>query len=223
MNLPSYALLAFFALALQYASVAKAQDVIWDFQDGTDQGWAGAFDDNDGDLDLPIVDVNGDGNLWLCISNTGAFADNAGITGDPSFLTAFYAAANDPTNYEVSWDYIIDTSAGTDGTFFELGNFFQSDAAGFPFVRGTNLELDGPALAGADIFTGTQSLQFPSGLTGNAETFARFGFTTNGDASDVTVYLDNIQIRSTATIPEPSSAAFIGFGLLGLTAIRRRK
>lgn len=221
-----YKLLAVVVMATQFAAVAKAQDsIIWDFQDGTDQGWSTAFGNNDSDLEHPIVDVNGDGNLWMQISTGGFFSDDAGFSGtnDPSFLAAFYGAVNDPSDYVVSFDYIIDTSAGSDGTFFQLGNFFQGGGGSFPFARGPNVELGETDLLGSDIFTGTHSFAIPDGLAGTDELFARFGFSTNGDASDVTISLDNIQIRSLSAVPEPASAGVIGFSLLGLAAIRRRR
>ena len=216
---------AVFVLAIQCATVSHAQGIVFDFQDGTDQGWAGAFDNSDVTAH-PIVDVNGDGNLWLEITNTGTFTQNAGFTqnNDPSlnFNTSFFAAVNNPTGYVVEYDYIIDTSAGTDGTFFQLSNSFQGGGPGFPIVSPTTVNLSGTDLAAADVFTGSVSIAIPPGIAGTDETFSRFIFRTNGNASDVTVFLDNISIVPVA-VPEPGSAAMIAMGILGFASIRRRQ
>ncbi len=224
-----YVLLAALTLVMQFAAVGHAQTISWDFQDGTDQGWSGPFSDADGDVSHVLTDVNGDGNLWLSFTNTGSFSDNAGFTqsNDPtsSFNAAFYAAVNNPTDYLVQYDYTIDTSAGTDGTFFQLTNFFQSGSPGFSFVRPSPnvVELGGADLAAADVFTGTASFVIPAGLTGSDEQFARFGFSTNGDASDVAIFVDNISISPVSAIPEPSALGFVSLGILGFASSRRRR
>ncbi len=200
-------LIAVLAFAIVGASVTHAQEILFDFQDGTDQGWSAAFADDDATLEHPIVDVNGDGNLWLQITSLGGFFDEAGFTQsnnpDVDFNIAFYAAVNNPTTYVVEFDYIIDTSATTDpGTFFQVSNFFQSGEPGFSFVRPSSatVELGMAELMAASVHTGTASFPITPGLTGSDEMFARFGFSTNGDAfGDVLVSLDNIRIGPAET------------------------
>lgn len=97
-------------------------------------------------------------------------------------------------------------------------------------MTGTGILSDG-------IITGSEILASQGGVSGNqtapgsnvyvnlafapGETFTAFEFRTTGVAFE----LDNIVIGLTSrgTIPEPSSIALLGLGLLGFAAVRRRK
>lgn len=103
--------------------------------------------------------------------------------------------------------------------------FYNGDT----LLAGTGLLSDG-ILTGAEILAaqgGTSGNQFQTGSNvyvnlefAPGETFTAFEFRTTGVAFE----LDNIVVGlTTRDIPEPSSVALLGLGLLGFAAVRRRK
>jgi hypothetical protein len=104
------------------------------------------------------------------------------------------------------------------------------------FYNGNTL-LTGAGLMSDGVITGQEILTSQGGQSGNqtasgsnvyvnlffspGETFTAFEFRTSGVAFE----LDNIVVGLTSRndIPEPSSIALLGLGLLGFAAVRRRK
>lgn len=204
-------------------SAASAQTLTFDFEDGTDQGFRPAFTDTD-TVDFPVDTI--DGSLRLGVQNDGDFQEGEFTAGGNTapLVAAIEAAVADPTNYQLSFDYYVDTSAtGTVGTFLQIGHYINEGDG--TYLQNANIfELGGDSLASGSVFSDTYSATFASlgytvagGLDGSANDFYRLGIIVNGDGNEV-VYFDNITI---APIPEPASLSLLGLG--GLALLRRRR
>jgi hypothetical protein len=207
---------------------ARAASVNFDFEDGTDQGFGLKFS-NDASASFPIVSVAG--SKRMAIARTGAFQEADHGDGSDPFLAAANAAAANPSGYVISYDWYIDTSAGNQGNFLQLGTYFNSGSGAytqdFPNA-GKDVELNGTQLASGAVFSGnvTETLTtkygaLAAGFTTPVQTFMRLGLIMNGDGA-ATVYFDNISIHP---IPEPASMALAGLMIpaLGFVARRRNK
>jgi hypothetical protein len=204
-----------FALAAAIAvlsglSQAHGQSVIFDFQDGTDQGFGGGFG-NDASMSFPIVNLGG--SLRMQVQRTGAFQEAGRQNqGTDAFLAAMNAAVLNPSGYVISYDWYVDTSLspGNYGTFLQLGTYINSGSGAytqdFPGT-GKDVELNGTQLASGQVFSGTVTETLTQkygtldpGFLG--QTFMRFGFIMNGNGADAKVYYDNVSVTP---IPEPAS------------------
>lgn len=215
------------AALLWCGATASAASVIFDFEDGTDQGFGNKFS-NDASADFPIVDIGGSKRMEVLRNGDFQEADR-GSSGDAGFL-ALDAAANDPSGYVISYDWYVDTSLspGNYGSFLQLGTYFNSGAGDyaqdFP-GSGKDVELDGTQLASGGVFSGTvtETLTEKYGALAPGflgQTFLRLGFIINGDGANATVYYDNITVRP---VPEPATLALLALVLPALAAVRRRK
>lgn len=218
------AALAAFALGGQ---AVWGQTVLFDFEDGTDQGFGAPFGD-DASETFPIVDIGGSMRMEVLRSGSFQEADRAG--GDDPFLAAFNAATANPSGYLISYDWYVDTSLapGGYGNFLQLGTYINSGdgayAQDFP-GSGKDVELDGVQLASGNVFSGTVTETLTEkygaldpGFLG--QTFMRLGLIVNGDGADATVYFDNISIRP---VPEPTAMILLGLALPGLGLLARRR
>jgi hypothetical protein len=213
---------------LLIASMARAQLVPnpITFEDLTDNGFGLKFS-NDASASFTIANVGGSNRML--VPRTGAFQEADTDTGNASsgFYQAMLAAANNPSGYNVSYDYYVDTSAfgAGAGTFFQLGMYTNGGSGAyhqdFP-GSGKELELNGTQLASGQVFQGHVTVNFAAaGLAlAPTETFFRLGFIENGDGANQAIYLDNINI---APVPEPSTFVLGGLAGLGLMVYRRRK
>lgn len=209
------------------ATNVSAQTAVFDFEDGTDQGFGTGFG-NDASASFPVVDIGGSKRMEIL--DTGSFQQAGRETGnpaDPQYIAMLAASANE-AGYKISYDWYIDTSLapGLYGNFLQLGTFVNTGSGyysqNFPGA-GKEVELNGAQLASGQLFSGTVSQTFaakgfdiPAG-----ETFFRLGLISNGDGTQAKIYFDNIRI---SPIPEPATTALAGLGLaaMALTARRRK-
>ena len=213
------------AALLLGAGRASAQSVVYDFQDGTDQGWGHKFSD-DASETFPIVNVGGSNRMQVLRNGDFQEADRStGNAADPMYQALLAASANE-AGYVISYDYLIDTSNfGTGaGSFLQVGTYVNTGSGYYAQNFGTpkELELNGGQLASGQVFSGTvtQTLAAKGMNIPAAETFFRLGLILNGDGANQAVYFDNITVRP---VPEPASLACLVLALPALAMRRRRR
>ncbi len=221
-------------LAVLCAKPVQA-DMIFDFENGTDEGFGRKFTNDGTSETFPIFNIGGSKRMQVL--RDGDFQEAERVTFNPSDsqYVAMSAASTDEANYVLSYDWYVDTSQfGTGaGTFLQLGTYVNTGngyyAQDFP-GSGKDVELNSTQLGSGGVYSGTVTETFsqkgfdlPDG-----QTFFRFGLILNGDGANQSVYYDNISIRSalappTAATPEPGTWAMMGIGLGFLGFIGRRK
>jgi hypothetical protein len=215
-------------VALLFGAIqANGQSITFDFQDGTDQGFGTGFG-NDASKTFPIVNIGG--SLRMGVTLGGFQVAGRQSQGSDLFLAAMNAATLNPSGYQISYDWYVDTSLspGNYGTFLQLGTFINSGSGAyvqdFP-GSGKDVELNGTQLASGQVFSGTVAETLTQkygaldpGFLG--QSFMRFGLLMNGDGPATTVYFDNISVTP---IPEPASLSLLGLAAPALWMIRRRR
>lgn len=203
------------------------QSVLFDFEDGTDQGFGAKFN-NDASESFPIVNIGG--SLRMGVLRNGDFQEADHGSGADPFLAAFNAATANPSGYAISYDWYVDTSLGGYGTYLQLGTYINAGQGSFPYVQdfpatGKDVELNGTQLASGQVFSGTisETLTTKYGALNAdflAAPFQRLGLIINGDGADAIVYFDNISI---SPIPEPTSLCLLILSAPALLMMRRRQ
>jgi hypothetical protein len=204
---------------------ARSQSITFNFEDLTDQGFGHKFS-NDASETFPIVSIGG--SLRMAVLRNGDFQEaDRGGSGD-AFFTAMNAAMLNPSSYNLSYDWYVDTTGGGHGTFLQLGTYINSGIGtyvqDFPGT-GKDVELNGTQLASGGVFSGTVSETITQkygvldpGFQG--QSFLRFGLIMNGDGALATVYYDNITLTP---VPEPASLSLLALSAPALWMIRRRR
>jgi hypothetical protein len=191
---------------------AQGQSVIFNFSDGTADGWV-----NSGFGNTPASTVsNIGGQNYLNISLGGyqvANVNSSTVSGAPAstFNSAFLAALQNPANYQVTYNYYINTATfTTSGTYLQLSSYVNT-GSGFYGSPGTpsayDPQFNGTQVASGSVFAGSVTIPFSaygSDASAATETYFRLGLIINGDGTGVTVNYTDISITP---VPEPSSMA----------------
>ena len=117
------------ALLLGSAS-AWGQSIVWDFEDGTDQGFGTGFG-GDASASFPIVNIGGSNRMEVL--DTASFQQAGREVTDPAGLLVLNAATAAPSLYTISYDWYVDTSLapGLYGTFLQLGTYLNAGSGSY--------------------------------------------------------------------------------------------
>jgi hypothetical protein len=220
-------LYSFAALAgLLFGVQAFGQSVVYNFSDGTSDGWASSG--FSGSPASSVSNILGNNYIFAPLGSSFQVANVS--SGDPTsaFYQAMQAAGANPSGYDISYNYYFDTSTfgPTPPSFLQLGTFVNGGNGQYfqDFSTPNEVQFNGSQLASGQVFQGT--VTFNMGTAGFAlnptNNFYRLGLIENGNngasASAIGVYLTDISITA---VPEPSVLCLFGLGATGLWMRRR--
>jgi hypothetical protein len=203
--------LATLAALVVGATQAQSQSVLYNFADGTADGWANA-----GFSSTPAATVvNASGTNYIQVPLGGFQVANVSHGADGSaFYLAMQAAAANPSGYDLSYNYYINTAGFTGATFLQVGTFVNTGSGYYAqdFTSPYELQLNGTQLASGQVFQGTVTVNMAAAgfAMPAADTFFRLGFIENGSGTGVAVDFTDISI---SPVPEPGSFALLGLAL----------
>ena len=206
---------------------AQGQSVLFNFSDNTADGWVnGGFSTSPAST---LVTIGGNNYISIPLGGFQVANVNSGtVSGTPAstFNAAMFAALNNPSGYDLSFNYYIDTSTfTTPGTFLQVGLFVNPGSGYYSQVYGSpnGLQLSGVQVASGSVFQGQVTIPMSAyAVDANAatETSFRLGIIENGDGTGVKVNFTDISI---APAPEPSTFALIGLGAAATMLMLRRR
>ena len=210
------------AVALVLGAIqAQGQSVLYNFSDGTNDGWANS---GFGTTPHAVVQTFGSQN-YINIPLGGFQVANVqpGAAGNlPTFTAAMAAAAANPAGYDISYNYVINTAGFSGATYLQLSTYVNGNNGYYAQDAANEVSLNGTQLASGGIFFGTVTINMAAvGFTGMSptDTGYKLGLIENGNGTGVSVDYTHISV---APVPEPASLALIGLGMAGLMVIRRR-
>ena len=195
--------------------------VTYTFSDGTANSWSAS-----GFGSTPLASVVNIGtNNYINVPLGGFQVANVGHSADGSaFYNAMQAAAANPTGYNISYDWNINTAPFSGATFLQVGTFVNTGSGYYAqdFGAVKEVELNGTQLASGQVFSGHVS--FNVAAVGfampPADTFFRLGLIENGSGTGVSVSFTDISVSA---IPEPASLSLLCLAAPALWMIRRRR
>jgi len=209
--------------ALLFGAIqSQGQGVIYNFTDGTSDGWV-----NSGFGSSPASPVSNIGGVNYIFVPLGGFqvANVSSGANSSDFYTAMKAAAANPSGYNLSYNWYVDTSTfgASSGTFLQIGTFVNS-GSGYYAQDGSEVQLNGAQLSSGQVLSGHFSVNMAA-INYNmpaADTFFRLGLIENGDgtAPPVGVYFTGISVTP---VPEPSLLSLFGLAAPAWWMIRRRR
>lgn len=220
------ALLAAIAALFVVAGRVAAQSVTFNFADNTSDGWS---DSGFGSSPLSTVTSIG-GSNYIAVPIGGFQVANVG-TGNTSsaFYQAMAAAQLDPSGYDLSYNWYVNTAGltATPTSFLQVGSYVNDGSGDYSQDFGSVKEvaLSGAQLTSGNAFQGEVTVNMAAaGLTlaTPGQTFYRLGLIENGDSGPAYVVdFTNISISPIA-VPEPGSLGLLGVGAVALMRRRRR-
>jgi hypothetical protein len=204
---------------------AHGQSVIYNFSDGTADGWAAS-----GFGGSPAATVGTFGGNNYIFGAVGNFQVLNVSTGDASspLYQAMQAAAANPAGYDISYNYYIDTSTfgATPPTFMQLGTFVNTGDGTYhqDYSTPNEVSFNGSQMASGQVFQGAVMVNMAAiGFTMNpTNNFYRLGLIVNGNnpGANIGAYFTDISVTP---VPEPTALALFGLAATGLWTIHRRR
>jgi hypothetical protein len=227
MNKPSIIQTLSVAVAVGLGAIqAQAQSVTFDFAGGSNQGWtSGGFSAG---AALPVSTISGNNYVFVPVGSFQAANVASGYAGNlAGFNAAMSAALINPSGYNLSYNWYVNTAGlTTNSTFLQLGTFLNAGSGYYQqdYSTPNQVSLNGTQLASGGILSGTVTINigsvFPADANAATESFWRLGLIVNGNGAGNGAYFNDISITP---VPEPTMIALAGLGGISMLFLRRRK